>query len=53
VLYAAKHSAEEADEEHPYGHERFETVATLGLAIILAMVGIGESIGWLFYVIWL
>jgi divalent metal cation (Fe/Co/Zn/Cd) transporter len=31
---AAKHSAEEADEEHPYGHERFETVATLGLAII-------------------
>jgi cation diffusion facilitator family transporter len=41
VLYAAKHSAEEADEEHPYGHERFETVATLGLAIILAMVGIG------------
>jgi cation diffusion facilitator family transporter len=41
VLYAAKHSAEEADEEHPYGHERFETVATLGLAIILAMVGVG------------
>jgi divalent metal cation (Fe/Co/Zn/Cd) transporter len=36
VLYAAKHSAEEADEEHPYGHERFETVATLGLAIIIA-----------------
>jgi divalent metal cation (Fe/Co/Zn/Cd) transporter len=23
VLYAAKHSAEEADDEHPYGHERF------------------------------
>jgi len=39
VLYAAKHSAEEADEEHPYGHERFETVATLGLAIILAIIG--------------
>lgn len=41
VLYAAKHSAEEADEEHPYGHERFETVATLGLAIILAIIGTG------------
>lgn len=41
VWYAASHSAEEADEEHPYGHERFETVATLGLAIILAIVGIG------------
>ena len=41
VLYAAKHSAEEADDEHPYGHERFETVATLGLAIILLIIGIG------------
>jgi cation diffusion facilitator family transporter len=41
VLYAAKHSSEEADDEHPYGHERFETVATLGLAIILAVIGIG------------
>jgi len=41
VWYAAKHSAEEADEEHPYGHERFETVATLGLSIVLAIVGTG------------
>ena len=41
VLYAAKHSAEEADDEHPYGHERFETIATLGLAIILVIIGIG------------
>jgi len=41
VWYAAKHSADEADEEHPYGHERFETVATLGLAIILAIIGTG------------
>ncbi len=41
VLYAAKHANEEADEDHPYGHKRFETVATLGLAIILAIVGIG------------
>ncbi|WP_428087041.1 cation diffusion facilitator family transporter [Candidatus Thioglobus sp.] len=41
VLYAAKHSSEKADEDHPYGHQKFETVATLGLAIILALVGFG------------
>jgi cation diffusion facilitator family transporter len=41
VLYAVKHSAEQADDEHPYGHQRFETVATLGLAIILALIGAG------------
>lgn len=45
VLYAAKHSVEEADDEHPYGHERFETVATLGLAIILAIIGVGIIYG--------
>ena len=41
VLYATKHSKQEADDEHPYGHERFETVATLGLSIILALTGAG------------
>ncbi len=41
VLYATKHSALDADEEHPYGHKRFETVATLGLAVLLAIVGLG------------
>lgn len=41
VLYAASHSSEAADEEHPYGHERFETVATLALSIILAIIGAG------------
>ncbi len=41
VLYATKHSVLDADEEHPYGHKRFETVATLGLAVILAIVGLG------------
>jgi cation diffusion facilitator family transporter len=41
VLYTTKHSAEAADDEHPYGHERFETVATLGLAVILAIIGLG------------
>ena len=41
VWYASKHANEGPDEEHPYGHERFETVATLGLSIFLAIVGSG------------
>ncbi|MCS5592085.1 MAG: cation diffusion facilitator family transporter [Gammaproteobacteria bacterium] len=41
VWYAAKHAGEAPDEEHPYGHERFETVATLGLSIFLAIIGTG------------
>ena len=44
VLYAAKHSHTEADEEHPYGHGRFETVATVGLGIALLVVAIGISV---------
>jgi len=42
VLYAAKHSHQEADEEHPYGHGRIETVATvlLGAALIAVSVGV-------------
>jgi cation diffusion facilitator family transporter len=37
--YAAKLSGDAPDDDHPYGHERFETVATLGLSIFLAIVG--------------
>ena len=44
VLYAAKHAHTEADEEHPYGHGRFETVATVGLGIALLVVAVGISI---------
>ena len=44
VLYATKHSHTEADEEHPYGHGRFETVATVGLGIALLVVAIGISV---------
>lgn len=42
VLVAAKHGAKDADEDHPYGHGRFETIATviLGVALILVAVGI-------------
>jgi cation diffusion facilitator family transporter len=41
VLFAAKHSHREADEEHPYGHGRIETVATVILGVALALVAIG------------
>ena len=44
VLYAAKHAHTEADEEHPYGHGRFETVATVALGVALMAVAIGISI---------
>lgn len=41
VLYAAKHSHREADDAHPYGHGRIETVATVGLGIALIGVAFG------------
>ncbi len=41
VLLAAKHGAQPADEDHPYGHARFETAATVVLGLILAIVAIG------------
>ncbi|MDX5152022.1 MAG: cation diffusion facilitator family transporter [Acidiferrobacterales bacterium] len=44
VIFAAKHSHREADEEHPYGHGRIETLATVGLSIALIAVGIGFSV---------
>lgn len=42
VLVAAKHGARDADETHPYGHGRFETIATvmLGGALVAVAVGI-------------
>lgn len=43
VLIAAKHGSRDADESHPYGHGRIETLATviLGIALILVAIGIG------------
>lgn len=43
VIYAAKHSHREADEDHPYGHGRIETVATVALGIALIAVAAGIS----------
>lgn len=41
VLFASHHGKKDADEEHPYGHQRFETAASLVLGILLLIVGAG------------
>jgi cation diffusion facilitator family transporter len=41
VLYAAKHSHKSADEIHPYGYGRIETLATVSLGIVLISVAVG------------
>lgn len=41
VLFAAKHGSRDADESHPYGHGRFETLATVALGIALIIVAGG------------
>jgi len=45
VLYAARHSNAGPDAEHPYGHGRFETIATVGLAVALMLVASGIAYG--------
>ncbi len=44
VLLAAKHGSRDADEEHPYGHGRIETLATVALGI--ALMGVAAGIAW-------
>jgi cation diffusion facilitator family transporter len=41
VWFASRHASMAPDEDHPYGHGRFETAATLGLGILLALVALG------------
>ncbi len=41
VLLAVKHAGEDADEDHPYGHGRYETLATVALGILLISVAVG------------
>lgn len=41
VLLASRHSHKDADEDHPYGHHRFETGASLALGLLLVLVGAG------------
>jgi cation diffusion facilitator family transporter len=41
VLWASRKGAEAADDDHPYGHGRYETAASLVLGILLAATGTG------------
>ena len=41
VLLAAKLARAKPDAEHPYGHERIETAATVALGVVLILIGAG------------
>lgn len=41
VLFANHHSSKEADDDHHYGHQRYETAASLFLGVSLLAVGLG------------
>lgn len=41
VIIGVKLSNKKADKEHPYGHERLECVASIILAVMLMLTGIG------------
>lgn len=41
VLVANHQSQKAADQDHPYGHQRFETAASLALGLLLLAVGVG------------
>lgn len=44
ILVAARFSHRDADESHPYGHGRYETLATVGLA--LALLAVAGTLAW-------
>lgn len=41
VLFAAHSGSKAADDDHPYGHARFETAATVAIGVVLLMVAGG------------
>ena len=41
VLLAARLARAKPDADHPYGHERIETAATVGLGAVLILIGAG------------
>lgn len=45
VMIGVKLSNQKADKQHPYGHERFECVVAIVLAIILGATGLGIGYG--------
>lgn len=44
VLLAAKHGSQDADDEHPYGHRRIETLGSVIVGIALMAVAAGIAI---------
>ncbi|MDX2346446.1 MAG: cation diffusion facilitator family transporter [Legionella sp.] len=44
VLIASKYGSQDADDAHPYGHQRIETAATYVLALLLILTGV--AIAW-------
>ncbi|MEA4934422.1 MAG: cation diffusion facilitator family transporter [Lawsonibacter sp.] len=45
VIIGVKLANQKADREHPYGHERFESVAAILLAVMLCITGLGIGYG--------
>ena len=41
VLWAARHAHQAADDNHQYGHARFETAASLAIGVLLILTGLG------------
>ena len=44
VLFAARLARAKPDADHPYGHERIETAATVALGVVLIGIGAGIAI---------
>lgn len=44
VLFAARYGSQEADDDHPYGHGRIETAASVVLSLFLGVVGTAIAI---------
>ena len=44
VIFAAKHASRDADDDHPYGHGRIETLITVALGVILLLVAGGIAV---------
>jgi cation diffusion facilitator family transporter len=41
VLWASHHGQKAPDEKHPFGHQRFENLASMALGALLVLVGVG------------
>ncbi len=44
VLYGTHHGNQEADEAHPYGHGRIETLITVAVGLLLIAIAIGIAL---------